>query len=74
LDQGPIAGNWLSRQHKGAFLPDPFFIVIVCQIAYHLLKLIRFVFRQIERGNIRAAGYYRELQTSLGDFYVTYDR
>lgn len=43
-----------------AFIPNLFFIVLNILVVRYLLKVVRFLFGEIERGNLRFAGFYPE--------------
>lgn len=42
------------------FIPNLFFIIVVAFIATYSLKLIKFFFDEIEKGNIEFQGFYRD--------------
>jgi small-conductance mechanosensitive channel len=43
-----------------AYIPNVFFIVAICVITRYLLKVVRFFFSEIERGNLKFEGFFKE--------------
>jgi len=43
-----------------AFIPNLFFIVLYVMVTRYLLKMVRFLFNEIEKGNLRFGGFYPE--------------
>lgn len=42
------------------YLPNLFYIVILLVFTHYLIKLVRFIFREFQRGNITVPGFYPE--------------
>jgi len=42
------------------YLPNLFYIVVIVTVMYYVIKLVRILAREVERGNIRIAGFYPE--------------
>lgn len=43
-----------------SYLPNLFFLVVIGVVAYYLTKFVKFVFREIGRGNLTLPGFYPE--------------
>jgi small-conductance mechanosensitive channel len=41
-------------------IPNLFFIVVICLITRYLLKFIRLIFLEVEQGNLKFDGFYKE--------------
>jgi small-conductance mechanosensitive channel len=52
-----IAAVWRAL---AAAAPGLFMIVVICVVTWYILKLCRFLFREIERGTITFPGFYPE--------------
>lgn len=42
------------------FIPNLFFIIVICMIGRFALKLVRFFFHELSAGNIQFSGFHRE--------------
>jgi len=42
------------------YLPNLFYIVVIVAVMYYVIKFVRVLAREVERGNIRIAGFYPE--------------
>jgi small-conductance mechanosensitive channel len=49
-----IVGNFLS------YIPHIFFILFVTVITYYIIKFVRFVFEELDKGTVEFPGFYRE--------------
>lgn len=48
----------MLRDAIAGFLPNLFFILVISAASYYLLKLIRFLFQEVEKGRITISGFY----------------
>lgn len=55
-------GNALNLVWNGLvnYLPNIFIISLVIVITYYILRFVKLFFREIERGNVRFSGFYRD--------------
>lgn len=42
------------------YLPNLFYIVVIVAVMYYVIRFVRILAREVERGNIRIAGFYPE--------------
>lgn len=42
------------------YLPNLFYIIVIVAVMYYVLKFVRVLAREVERGNIRISGFYPE--------------
>lgn len=42
------------------YLPNLFFLIVICVVAYYLCKFVKFLFREINRGTVTLPGFYSE--------------
>lgn len=42
------------------YLPNLFYIVVIVAVMYYVIKFVRVLAREVERGNIRVSGFYPE--------------
>jgi len=43
-----------------SYLPNLFYIVVIVAVMYYVIKFVRVLAREVERGNIRISGFYPE--------------
>ena len=54
---GPVHRGWLALLN---YIPSLLVVLIVCFFTFQALKLARFLFREIERGNLVVPGFFPE--------------
>ena len=42
------------------YLPNLFYIIVIVAVMYYVMKIVRILAREVERGNIRISGFYPE--------------